>query len=332
MFSVLIDALTDVLADPSTRKLTKPEIREHIKRVFLDTPKKIPGRSYMKRGGNGNNSATLLASIGAPVRLITAIGDNAGWLKSDLMSLGIETDTVFELPFPTPTSTIIVDPEITKIIVAPNLKEKMNFKTVPITSNLFEEIKIAFITPMDFKYAEILDRIQALPVITAFTLETQKITTLDQLTECVRLANDLMFANLDDAALIAGISPDNPDYDNYLSDVDAKFTEYAHVRVYTWGRRGSFICSSKFPTIRIPIIEVTVKDRTGAGDTYAAGFLAEFFREVEGKNQYSSLAPEMLGELSMRCAKYATYAAALKISSGEAPGKDDLEQFIKQYQ
>ncbi|MHA1732128.1 MAG: carbohydrate kinase family protein [Promethearchaeota archaeon] len=331
IFRDLIDELTRVLSGVASDKVPRAQLRDLIKRVFLDSPKKIPGVSYTKRGGNGNNSASLLAAIGTPVKLITTIGSDAKWLKDELGEEAIQIDTVYEIPEPTPTSTIIVDPEVTKILVAPNLKEKMNFESFDVPPSAFDDVGIAFFTPMDHKYGDLFKTTRELPVLVAFTLETQKIRDLDSLRACVPFPADIMFANLDDAALVGGISGESSELgseENPVEVVDPLFREFAGVRVYTWGRRGSFVESSYFPSIHVPVVEVEVKDRTGAGDTFAAAFISRLNESGCQSRQFFERGPSAVRTAFEDAARFATRAAAYKISTTRPPSREDVESMV----
>ncbi|HMF30020.1 MAG TPA: PfkB family carbohydrate kinase [Candidatus Lokiarchaeia archaeon] len=301
-----------------------------INTVIAETPKKIPGESFAVRGGNGNNSAELLAKFGLPVQLLTVVGRGVEWMRPQLEDLGIDPTTVFEKDAPTPISTIVEDPKFTKIFVAPNLKAEMNFDGVELPSNLFEDADLFFATPMDFKYADLLRQAveSGSGTIAAFTLETQKIPDLPALDACVTVTADLMFANLDDCALIAGAPIQSDGEWESVEQIDNQFAKYATTRVYTWGKRGAYICSRNQIRAHVPSYEVTVVNRTGAGDTFAAGFVAKLDELLLQRQDPRDLPPEDLELFWKQCAEYGAAAAAFRISHDYAPAKKELEKYF----
>ncbi len=304
-------------------------IQEIVNNAIADAPKKILGESSTVRGGNGNNSAELLARLKLPVQLLSVIGNGADWMLPQLQQLGINPGTVFQKDAPTPISTIIEDPKFTKVLVAPNLKLAMNFEGIPLPQDLLRGTTIFFATPMDLKYADLLKRALKERVFSAFTLELQKITDLSMLDRCVPNPADLMFANINDCAQIAHI-PEAVEFDQAFSTkIDYIFRKYAVTRIYTWGKNGALISSDKDLWIKIPPFKVTIVNRTGAGDTFAAGFIAKLYDFFQSKQDPRQTSGQKLEHLWRKCAEYASGAAAFKISHNIAPNKVELEEFLK---
>jgi sugar/nucleoside kinase (ribokinase family) len=327
----LIDHLVNAIDHKDFSSTPATELSKIITKVIDDCDKKIPGEAYVKRGGNGNNSAELLAKLQIPTQLMTTVGLGVDWMYSDLQKLGIGTETVFRVNYPTPISTIIEDPVITKIFIAPNLKAKMNFEEVHIENKQFDNTFIVFFTPMADKYVSVFNQIQTLPVLSAFTLELQKIDRLELLTQYIQHRSDFMFMNLNDAAKVAGFDTtmnDEKSIQQRLLDTDKIMIKFAAVRIYTLGKYGSWICDEDSPMQNIPIFSVVVKNRTGAGDTFAAGFLAALWSNLNAADEFRKLSKELRKKILKQCAIYASGAAALKISTGMAPTKDEINTFL----
>ncbi len=81
--------------------------------------------------------------------------------------------------------------------------------------------------------------------------------------------------------------------------------------------------------IKIPPYKVTVVNRTGAGDTFAAGFIAKLYDFLQSKQDPRQLTGQQLEHLWKKCAEYGGAAAAFKISRNHAPDKNELEEFLK---
>ena len=310
-------------------------LESEILRIIDDAPKKVGGESYTKRGGNGNNSAHMLANIDVPTQLMTTVGTGTDWMLPELQGLGINTDTIFRVESAGPISTIVEDPKITKIFIAPNLKAKMNFEGVKIPEDAFSDVKIVFFTPIADKYAKVLNLVQDKNIITALTIETQKIQQIEQLKQICTAPVDIVFANLNDAAMILGLSTienNEKSIEKRLTEVDATYKHYSGVRVYTLGKFGAWICiDNNFP-LNIPVIPTKVVNRTGAGDTFAAGFIAYLFNNIESKDAFIALSSENELELLKNCALYARAAASLKVASGDAPRKAEIDAHFEQHQ
>ncbi|MFX1409164.1 MAG: carbohydrate kinase family protein [Promethearchaeota archaeon] len=306
--------------------LNRKILERVIKSGFSETPKKIIGHCCFKRGGNGNNSSEFLARLGVPTKLISIIGKGSEWMYKELKAIGINCDAVFQIDEITPVSTIIKSSFTTKIHLAPNLKNKMSFEGIIIDDITFENAKIIFSTPIAKKFIELYERASQFDLITAFNIETQKIQTLQQLTQLIKQRYDLFFLNLKDAFIILN--------NNQLSvvEVDEKFKPYAKIRVYTAGGQGSYIVTDYFK-LQFPGIKVSeIVDRTGAGDCYAAGFLTklhEIFKDKAEFNEFLKQENSDKLKLSLEsCGNYATYSAIYKITKQQAPNRKELEQFI----
>jgi len=295
---------------------------------FSDTPKKIVGHCFFKRGGNGNNSSEYIVKLGIPTKLISVIGRGSEWMITELEQLGINTDGIIQIDEITPVSTIIKSKFTTKIHLAPNLKNRMNFEGIKIEDNVFSNSKIIFSTPIAEKFIELFDKASEMGLITAFNIETQKIQSLEQLSKLVKVRKDLFFLNLKDAYRI--LKEKLP-----VEKVDEKFKQFAYIRIYTAGKDGSHVITDNF-NIFFPGIELEeIVDRTGAGDCYAAGFLTKFYELIEDKEEFSNLVEsensDNLKDILSRCIEYGTYSAIYKITKQTIPTKIVMDEFIKSY-
>ncbi|MFW9771823.1 MAG: PfkB family carbohydrate kinase [Candidatus Heimdallarchaeota archaeon] len=309
--------------------LNKSILERFVKKGINDTPKKVMGLCYFKRGGNGNNSAEYLANLGIPTKLVSVIGRGSEWMIEELMEIGIDTESIFQINEITPVSTIIKSNFTTKIHLAPNLKDKMNFNGINIEDKIFNNGKIIFSTPLAEKFIDIFERGSNFGLITAFNIERQKIQSIDQLSNLIRNRKDLLFLNLKDAYLIMERKAN-------IEEVDQCFQKFAYIRVYTAGKEGSYVKTDYF-TLNFPGIEVdAVVDRTGAGDCYAAGFLTKLYEYIKDKEVLVELMHHKnvnkLKEILNACIKFATFTAIYKVTKQMAPSKEELELFIKNFQ
>ena len=352
-------------------------IRKVVSKSISSASKKIGGESYIKRGGNGNNSATLLAKIDVPVGLLTVVGTGSDWMFSEIESIGIDTTTIYKKDKPTPISTIIEDPEFTKIFVANNLKKDMNFEGITLPETLFDDALITFFTPMDLKYKALLHRAVSAGKITAFTLELQKIDNYNDLNSWVTKKAEFLFCNLDDGLKVCNTIITEPfeSLEGYVSSssessessgstestgstrsigsdgknakitknmkklewnyqvqkilrIDPLLGKFANVRIYTLGKYGAWIKFEDKILYR-GIIDVPVVNRTGAGDTFAAAFIAKLFEKIKSEEEYYNMTVEQKEWLFKVCLLFATGAAGVKVSTGNTPTKGEVIDLLQ---
>lgn len=299
-----------------------------VKKGFSETPKKIVGHCFFKRGGNGNNSSEYLSKLGVPTKLMSVIGRGSEWMISELKEFGINTDNIFQIDEITPVSTIIKSKFIQKIHLAPNLKNKMNFDSISIDDNIFNDVKLIFSTPIAEKFIKIFEKGYELGIITAYNIETQKIATFEKLSSLIKEKYDLFFLNLKDAYIILNETLS-------LEEVDKKFRKYARIRIYTAGKEGSHIITDNFKLF-FPGVEIKeIIDRTGAGDCYASGFLTKLFDQIENRDQLNEVLKkdnsEKLKTILSSCGEFASYSAIYKITKQIAPNQKELEDFIANF-
>lgn len=308
--------------------MTKKMLEKVVKKAINDSPKKVMGKCYFKRGGNGNNSAEFIAKLGILTKLISVIGRGSEWMIPELKELGINTDAIFQIDEITPVSTIIKSKFTNKIYLAPNLKDKMNFNGVSINDNVFDNAKFIFSTPVAEKFIKLFNKGYELGLITAFNIETQKIQTMEQMNQLIKERYDILFLNVKDATII--LKKDLP-----IEEIDKRFKQFAKIRVYTASKEGSHIYTDNFKLF-FPGVEVKdVIDRTGAGDCYAAGFLTILFESIEDKKQLDELLKkeniDKLKSILSSCGQFATYSAIYKITKQTPPTRKELEEFIKTF-
>lgn len=308
--------------------LNKRILENLVRKGFSDTPKKIEGNCFFKRGGNGNNSSEYFASLGIPIKLISVIGRGSEWMIDELKELGVNTDSIFQIDEITPVSTIIKSKFTTKIHLAPNLKDKMNFDGIDLSNKLFDNTKLIFSTPIAEKFIDLFNGGANSGLITAFNIERQKIHSLEELNELIQEKKDLLFLNVKDAYRILNEKLS-------IDKIDEIFKQFAHIRVYTAGKDGSYVLTDHLQ-IFYPGIEVeAIIDRTGAGDCYAAGFLTKIYELVEDKHHLEELLKkeklDMLKKILNSCIEYGTHTAIYKITKQTNPTKIEMDNFIKNF-
>jgi sugar/nucleoside kinase (ribokinase family) len=327
----IVDKVTDQLVNfihYNPDDLNRELIKKLVIRGINETPKKVLGYCFFKRGGNGNNSSEYLANLGISTKLMSVIGRGSEWMYPELKDLGINTDYVFQINEITPVSTIIRSKFTTKIHLAPNLKDKMSFDGIIIKEDAFENAKLIFSTPIAEKFIHLFEKGAQMGLITAFNIERQKVQSMEELSNLIKRRYDIFFLNVKDAFIILGEKMP-------IDLIDQQFKQYANIRVYTAGNEGSYVITDNF-SLSYPGIEVeAIIDRTGAGDCYAAGFLTKICHLIENISELHELIETKnstkLKEILTSCIEYATYAAIYKITKQTIPNKDELDKFINDF-
>jgi sugar/nucleoside kinase (ribokinase family) len=244
----------------------------------------------------------------------------------ELNAHGINTDLVFKNDLLTPISTIIKSELTTKIFIAQNLKKKMNFEGINLNIDIFKDAKFLYITPITEKFKSLLKMSFKHELFTILNIEAQKISNFKQLEQLIEERIDLIFINRDDAKSILNKTLTNLEIDSY-------FKRFARIRVYTAGKEGSFLFTDtielSYPGMKFAVI----KDRTGAGDCYAAGFITKLYELVKDKSNFLQLMTnknlDLFKSILSKCMKFATYTALYKISTQKIPSRKDIEDFVK---
>jgi sugar/nucleoside kinase (ribokinase family) len=350
MLSKIVYDITTNLSAKKGELQSDSSIQSIVSDAVRSTTKKFSCDSKIERGGNGNNSATILAKLGVPTGLLTVIGKDSEWMKTELEELGIDSSTVFTIDVPTPTSTVIEDTQYTKIFTDKNLKDQMNFEGIEFPIDLFDKSMIVFITPMAKKYKHILDVAINSEKLTAVTVELQKFKNFQEIAELLSAKPEILFINLNDAFELCKDEFDapfpsfiefkqklekdkNPEYEYQLKkliNVDLFFGKLAKVRIYTSGSVGSWVRFGPMNLIYREPFHVDVKTRVGAGDTFAAAFLAKLNEKMASTLEYLGQTKDELEWLFKVCLLFATGASGARVSSGEFPDAEQIRAFLKE--
>jgi sugar/nucleoside kinase (ribokinase family) len=304
-------------------------LEKFIKKGISEIPKKVESYAYLKRGGNGNNTAEFISNLDIPTRLIAVLGTESEWMLSELNALGIDTGLIYKVNEKTPVSTIIKSNFTTKILLAPNMKKKMQFVEENLNMKILDDTKILYVTPIAEKNSKFIRNSNMNDVITVFNVEIQAIHEFGDLKALINNRKDLMFINIDNARALL--------HENLeIEKLDEKFRSFAYIRIYTAGKDGSFVFTDNFNFHHRVVNVEKARDLTGAGDCFAAGFLVKAYFLFNDREHLINLnemkEANKLKEILIECIKYATYTSAYKISRQEAPSKEQLSQFIQLFE
>ncbi len=230
-------------------------------------------------GGNGANTSTALARLGVPVRLIGVAGDDdqgRGALET-LKSRGVDTSHVSRCGAPTATTVVIVnsagDRQFLHRLGASEqaFPEPLEFNSALVQGASHYHLASLFILPRLRAHApQTLARARAAGLTTSLdTNWDAENRWMRDLESCLPHL-DILFMNEDEARMITGAS----DPSAAAGVVLAKGVRTAVMKL---SNRGCAIYT-KDRDVVCPAFDVEVKDTTGAGDCFVAGFLAAMLR------------------------------------------------------
>lgn len=223
-------------------------------------------------GGNGANTAYAAARLGAPVRLLSAVGRDAfgDQLLGRLDSVGIDLQHVERTPAATPVSVALVNSAGDRLFLhcvgggADAFAEPPIFDA-PLTSGITHfHLANLFALPGLRRHAgEMLRRARAAGLSTSVDTGWDSLGRwLEDLAPCLP-HTDLLFANEDEAQRLGGAA--------------RLLAGGVHTVVVKLGPRGCGILGPG-AELRVPAFDVPVTDTTGAGDCLAGAFLAALHR------------------------------------------------------
>lgn len=242
--------------------------------TFVDTIEPHPG-------GNGANTSLALAKIGAPVRLIATVGDDAPghFLLEALRSAGVDTTCVTVVPHAATASTVALVNHAgdRKFFHRMGVSATAFAETIDFSAALTEgmaryHLASLFILPRMRAHApETLARARAAGLATSLdTNWDPQGRWLQDVRPCLPHL-DIIFLNEDEARISTG-APTPKAAARCLLDGGAG------TAVIKLGARGCAIYTHA-SEILSPAFDVPAKDTTGAGDCFVAGFLSAL---VEG--------------------------------------------------
>ncbi len=269
-------------------------------------------------GGNGANTSLTLAKCGAPVRLLSAVGnDEQGKFALEaLRREGVETQAVSILDGRTAATVALVNHAGDRRFLhrmgvnAEAFPEPIEFSAAIVRGMAHYHLASLFILPRFRAHArETLMRARAAGLTTSLdTNWDPQGRWLHDLGPCLdRL--DFLVVNEDEARMITGSA---------LPSEAAAFLLARGVRtaVVKLGPRGCAIYTVNRP-IACPAFDVEARDTTGAGDCFVGGFLAAL----------------LSGSDLEEAGRFANAVAALSVQAvgGAAgvPGKSDIDAWLR---
>ncbi|MCF6376707.1 carbohydrate kinase family protein [Nocardioides KLBMP 9356] len=227
-----------------------------------------PGHTRISPGGVGRNIAACLGLLGAPVRLVSAVGEDTFGDEALRVTAacGADVSAVRRVPgAATGTYTAVLDDagELVAAVSDMAVVDELVLETVHLDD--------AALVVVDGNLAHE----QAAQVVAAASDAGVRVAfepvSVAKARRLADLVDDLFLVtpNTDELAALTGRPVD--DWRASVADLHARGVEHVWVR---HGANGSFVCSRDADPVHLPARPATVVDVTGAGDAMLAAWVS----------------------------------------------------------
>lgn len=233
-----------------------------------------PGHTRISPGGVGRNIAACLGLLGAPVRLVSAVGDDAFGEEALRVTAacGADVGAVRRVPGATGTYTAVLDDrgELVAAVSDMAVVDALELDTVHLTD---AALVVVDGNLAHDQAARVVAAASAADVPVAF--EPVSVAKAARLADLVR---DLFLVtpNADELAALTGRPAG--DWRASVDDLHARGVEHVWLR---HGAEGSWMCTREAEPVHLPAAPATVVDVTGAGDAMLAAWVAAWLRGAD---------------------------------------------------
>jgi ribokinase len=224
-------------------------------------------------GGSAANSALTLSQMGITPGIITRVGDDYGGnlIRRSLKDAGIDTERVISLDKPTGMTFIAVDDQGERSIYV-HMGANAHFKLQEEDRVYIEDAKVLHLTGM---YWEVVEEASQHAEMLSFNPGMLLSSLGFPKLENTIMRTDMLFLNQKEASLLTGMEASAGA--GYLVELGVPQV------ILTRGCAGAALYTPD-EIITSPAAETRVTDTTGAGDTFAAAFLASHLQGKDGSD------------------------------------------------
>jgi sugar/nucleoside kinase (ribokinase family) len=234
-----------------------------------------PATIRRRPGGSAANQAVWMASLGVDVVFAGRVGtQDAEFHRQELARSGVEAHLAVDESAPTGSIVVLVGPDGERTMIT-DRGANLGLRPADVPAALFDGVALLHLTGYTLFAAG--PRAVALGLIAEakrrgvpFTIDPGSAAFLGQLAIGAFLSwtdgAAICFPNHDEAAVLTGTA--DP------AQMAASLARHYGVVVVKLGAAGAMVATSQLPPVRIPPRPGTVRDTTGAGDAFCAGFLA----------------------------------------------------------
>jgi sugar/nucleoside kinase (ribokinase family) len=234
-----------------------------------------PAMIRRRPGGSAANQAVWMATLGLDVVFAGRVGaQDAEFHRQELASFGVEPHLAIDESAATGSIVVLVGPDGERTMIT-DRGANLALRPADVPAALFDDVALLHLTGYTFFTAG--PRAAAIGLIAEanrrgvpFTIDPGSAAFLRQLAPGAFLSwtdgAAICFPNLDEAAVLSGAA--GP------AQMAASLARHYGVAVVKLGADGALVATGQLPPTRIPPRPGTVRDTTGAGDAFCAGFLA----------------------------------------------------------
>ncbi len=236
-----------------------------------DTPSEV----LLRPGGQGGNQAAWLAFLGAPVRFAGRAGSRDAVEHARLLSTaGVEVHLVADESVPTGTIVVVLGPRAERSMFTDRgAGRELCEADLPVS--LLDGASWLHLSGYTFFEARSRSAVRSLSAAAhrlglPVSLDPSSVAWLEEVGRDTFLewseGTDLLFPNLDEGRLLSG--EEEPE-----AVADALLAHFGEVALKLGGD-GALCATATGDRMRVRAVDAPVLDSTGAGDAFAAGYLA----------------------------------------------------------
>jgi alpha-D-ribose-1-phosphate 5-kinase (ATP) len=262
----------------------------HVSRLAKADDEVNVDKLHVSLGGSASNFVTCLSQLGVNISILANVGDdNFGEIaRQQLSQKGVDIKRLITIKGRTGMAFIAVDDDAERSIYT-YMGSNADFKLEKEDLNYIKSSDIVHITGM---YYEVVEEASKHAKVLSFNPGSILSSFgLGKLNKIIK-RTDILFLNKKEVTLLTNMKID--DGTRFLIELGVPIV------VVTMGKDGAMVYTSE-EVIKTPAKPVKALDTTGAGDVFAAGFLASFLKDQDLKeclhfaNQLAAQCVENLG-------------------------------------
>ncbi|MBY8986246.1 MAG: carbohydrate kinase family protein [Candidatus Lokiarchaeota archaeon] len=310
--------------DDLTKKVLEKIFLKGINEISIQND----GWSYFKRGGNGSSISEILIRNDIPTKLISIIRRKGEWIVDELDKIGVDTTSIIRSDEILPIRIIVTSNHGNKILLGPNPLHQWSIDEDLLEDYKLPQFKLIFCASLSNSFIKILENGSKLGLLTAFSIEDENFDLFEQFRKKLNSRHDILFIHIKDLSVILK-------EDIFVEQIDKKYKEYAKIRVYKSGKKGTLIKTDKLNLNFSSVLEANEIFLLSSEEYFQGGFLSKFFELINNKKLLNEMLSEKnkdnLKAVLVKCDKFATHLIHFKTLHQYIPNKKELEEFITNF-
>jgi len=275
-------ATWDIFLEPEKYKVKKDRSFVTGKGICFNLGSKVDVKNiHFSSGGGGTNTAVAFLRQGFKVAYCGSIGDDVSGkeIVEELKRLGVDTKFIVKKRAKTTNHSIILNlPKERTILVHRGASEFLLKKDIP-----WDKLKAKwlYLGPLSGKLSkiteDIIDFASKKRTRVALNPGSSQLSLPKKTIKKILGKVDVLILNQEEASLLTGI--DYKKEQKIFKKIDKLCSG---IVIMTKGSKGSVVSDGKY-LFEAGIVPVKVLDRTGAGDSFASGFVSGFIKTGDVK-------------------------------------------------